>query len=149
MQQFGQGSATASTLETRPLGQSIKRGLLGRCPKCGEGKLFRAFLKPVDACAVCGEDMHHQRADDLPPYLTIFIVGHIVVAGFMATDRWLILENWQHLAIWIPITIALSVAMMQPLKGGVVGLQWALRMHGFGGEDDEARLARELERTPL
>lgn len=148
MQQFGQGSATASTLEARPLGQSIKRGLLGRCPHCGEGKLFRAFLKPVDACAVCGEDMHHQRADDLPPYLTIFIVGHIVVAGFMATDRWLILENWQHLAIWIPITIALSVAMMQPLKGGVVGLQWALRMHGFGGEDDETRLARELERTP-
>lgn len=125
----------------RDTARAIKYGLRSRCPKCGEGKLFKAYLKPVDACAVCGEEMLHHRADDFPPYLAIFIVGHIVVAGFMATDRWLVLESWQHLMIWIPVTIILSLALLQPLKGGVIGLQWALRMHGFGGESDEARLA--------
>ncbi|KJS20061.1 MAG: hypothetical protein VR78_02295 [Hoeflea sp. BRH_c9] len=127
--------------QPRDTARAVKRGLLGRCPNCGEGKLFRAYLKPVDACAVCGEEMFHHRADDFPPYLAIFIVGHIVVAGFMATDTWLVLESWQHLMIWIPITIILSLALLPPLKGGVIGLQWALRMHGFGGESDESLLA--------
>ncbi|OCW56723.1 DUF983 domain-containing protein [Hoeflea olei] len=125
----------------RNTGLAIKRGLLGRCPHCGEGRLFRAFLKPVDACAACGEEMFHHRADDFPPYLAIFIVGHIVVAGFMATDTWLVLESWQHLMIWIPITVVLTLAMLPSLKGGVIGLQWGLRMHGFGGESEEPMLA--------
>lgn len=138
MLEFGGKSSDETTGETpRNTGQAIKRGALGRCPCCGEGKLFESYLKPVEVCAVCGEEMFHQRADDFPPYLAIFIVGHIVVAGFMATDRWLVLESWQHLMIWIPVTIALSLALLPLLKGGVIGMQWALRMHGFGGETDE------------
>jgi len=140
MLEFG-GTTSESQDAPRDTARSVKRGLLGRCPNCGEGKLFKAYLKPVDACTVCGEEMFHQRADDFPPYLTIFIVGHIVVAGFMATDTWLVLESWQHLMIWIPITIILSLALLPLLKGGVIGLQWALRMHGFGGETDEPLLA--------
>ena len=117
---------------------AVKRGLLGRCPNCGEGKLFRAYLKPVDACAHCGAEMHYHRADDFPPYLTIFIVGHIIVAAYMAVEEMVTLAMWQHMAIWIPLTGALSLALLQPLKGGVIGLQWALRMHGFGGVDEDA-----------
>lgn len=137
----GNTSRNQAPDEPRDTARAVKRGLLGRCPNCGEGKLFRAYLKPVDACAVCGEEMFHHRADDFPPYLAIFIVGHVVLAGFMATDTWLVLESWQHLMIWIPITIILSLALLPPLKGGVIGLQWALRMHGFGGESDEPLLA--------
>lgn len=141
MLEFGpDADKTATKPQERNTGRAIKRGALGRCPNCGEGKLFRAYLKPVDACANCGEEMHHHRADDLPAYLAIFVVGHIVVAGFMATDTWLVLESWQHLAIWIPVTVVLSLLMLQPLKGGVIGLQWALRMHGFGGESEEPML---------
>ncbi|MDO1581858.1 DUF983 domain-containing protein [Rhizobium oryzicola] len=121
----------------RPLGRSIKRGLLNRCPHCGEGRLFRAFLKPVDACAFCGEDMHHQRADDLPPYLVIFIIGHVTVGGYMMTDLVWNISMWAHLAIWVPITVLLAFGTIQPIKGGVIGLQWALRMHGFGGHDED------------
>jgi uncharacterized protein (DUF983 family) len=117
---------------------AVKRGFLCRCPNCGEGKLFRAFLKPVDSCAHCGEVMSHQRADDFPAYLTIFVVGHIVVAAYMAVEQMVTLAMWQHMAIWIPLTGALSLALLQPLKGGVIGLQWALRMHGFGGIDEDA-----------
>lgn len=120
----------------RPLGRSILRGMLNRCPRCGTGKLFRSFLKPVDRCAVCGEDMSHQRADDLPPYLVILVLGHIIVGGYMMVDMAYPLPIWVHLAIWAPITVITALAAIQPIKGGVIGLQWALRMHGFGGHDD-------------
>ena len=145
MIEYGNGAGVAAETEKTPRKTSLamRRGFSGTCPCCGEGKLFSAFLKPVEACQVCGEEMHHQRADDFPPYLSIFIVGHIVVAGFMATDRWLTLESWQHLAIWIPVTIALCLILMQPLKGAVIGMQWALRMHGFGGHDDRFEIVNE------
>lgn len=126
----------------RSLGRSIKRGLLCTCPRCGEGKLFRAFLKPVDRCAVCDEDLSHQRADDLPPYLVIFIVGHVALGGFMMTDMVWMVSMWTHLAIWVPIAILSGLLTIQPIKGGVIGLQWALRMHGFGDEDESIDAGR-------
>ncbi|SES10402.1 DUF983 domain-containing protein [Rhizobium sp. NFR03] len=120
----------------RPVGRSIRRGLFNRCPNCGQGRMFGRFLKVKDTCSVCGEELHHHRADDFPPYIVVTIVGHLVLGGFMMTEMLVTLSNWQHLAIWVPITIAGSIALMQPVKGGVVGLQWALRMHGFGGHED-------------
>lgn len=120
----------------RPLWTAMKRGFLGRCPHCGEGKLFRSFLKTVDRCERCHEEMFHHRADDLPAYLVVVIVGHIVVGAFMGVEATSTLSTWQHLAIWIPLTIALALALLRPVKGAVVGLQWALYMHGFGGEHD-------------
>lgn len=122
----------------RPISQSIMRGMLNTCPACGSGKLFRSFLKPVDACAACNEEMSHQRADDLPPYLVIFVIGHVAVGGFMMTDLAFPMSMWIHLAIWTPITILAGLLSIQPIKGGVIGLQWALRMHGFGGHEDDA-----------
>jgi len=123
--------------EKRDLATAIKRGVLCRCPNCGQGKLFGKYLKPVDHCAVCGEDYTHQRADDLPAYLSIVLVGHIVVGGFMMTDLVWTLSNWAHLAIWTPMTVLLALATIQPIKGAVIGLQWAARMHGFGGNEPE------------
>ena len=62
------------------------RGVLPQCPACGHGKLFRKYLKVVDRCDACGEEMHHHRADDAPPYFTIFIVGHIIVGGILSLE---------------------------------------------------------------
>ncbi len=120
----------------RPLVPAMKRGFAGQCPRCGSGKLFRAYLKPVDNCAACDEDYTHQRADDLPAYLVVLIVGHITVGGFMIAEMTTDWPGWLHLAIWVPITLVLSLALLQPIKGAVIGLQWANYMHGFGGEDD-------------
>ncbi|WP_421859050.1 DUF983 domain-containing protein [Oricola sp.] len=124
----------------RPVMLSVRRGMSNRCPKCGNGRLFDRFLKPVDNCPTCGEEMHHQRADDLPPYLNVFIVGHVVVGGFTLAEVMTDWSAWLHLAIWAPLTIVLALVLMQPLKGGVIGFQWANRMHGFGGEDDFSAL---------
>lgn len=115
----------------RPIGIAIRRGLRCRCPHCGEGRLFSPFLKPVDRCAVCGEDFTHQRADDLPAYITIVIVGHILLGGYLLTDLAFAVAPWVHMVIWVPVATASAILLLQPIKGAVIGLQWAARMHGF------------------
>lgn len=122
----------------RLLWRSIGRGFLCRCPNCGQGKLFDGYLKSVDQCAVCHEEFTHHRADDLPPYLTVFVVGHLVIALFMAVEQVGELTLAEHLAIWIPITLALCLGLLRPFKGATIGLQWAMRMHGFGGSPEGA-----------
>ncbi|MCJ7599730.1 MAG: DUF983 domain-containing protein, partial [Methyloceanibacter sp.] len=67
------------TVGPRSVSAAIQRGLLLRCPACGQGRMFRRYLKVADQCPSCGEALHHHRADDAPPYFTIAIVGHIVV----------------------------------------------------------------------
>jgi uncharacterized protein (DUF983 family) len=130
----------------RPLWQSIGRGFLGRCPHCGEGKLFGRYLKVADSCSECGEEYHHHRADDLPAYLVIVVMGHVIVAGFMVAEQVFSLSMWMHLAIWVPLTMLSCIIPLQPTKGAVVGLQWALRMHGFSGHDDVLDSHPELEK---
>lgn len=123
----------------RPVWPSIRRGLAGRCPHCGKGRMFGRFLKTVDACEACGEDLSHHRADDLPPYLTIIVVGHLMVPLVLAVEKNFHPDIWLQMAVWLPLTLALTLVMLQPIKGGVVGLQWANRMHGFGAGDDDGR----------
>lgn len=128
----------------RALWTAMKRGFLGRCPHCGEGKLFRAYVKTVDQCAVCGEEIHHHRADDLPAYLVVVIVGHVVLGAFMgveATSNW---SMWLHMAVWAPLTVIMSLLLLQPVKGAVIGLQWTYYMHGFGGEAEQVESHPEL-----
>jgi uncharacterized protein (DUF983 family) len=122
-------------VEKRDVWTAMKRGFRGRCPRCGEGKLFRAFLKTADSCSHCGQDFSAHRADDLPAYLVIVIVGHIVVPIALSIETNFSPAVWLQLSIYLPLTFALSLALLQPVKGAVVGLQWALRMHGF---DDNA-----------
>ncbi len=116
---------------------AMKRGLAGRCPKCGEGKMFRAFLKVADHCPHCAEELSHQRADDAPAYFVISIVGHIVVVAALVVETTYMPPLWVHSAMWIPLTVAMSVALLQPIKGAIVGWQWAMRMHGFGNPHDD------------
>jgi uncharacterized protein (DUF983 family) len=118
-------------LPPRPTWLAIRRGFRGRCPKCGQGKLFRAFLKVADYCPVCGEALHHHRADDAPAYFVILIVGHIVVPMVLATEVAFSPPYWVHAVIWLPLTVALAVGLLGPVKGAIVGWQWANYMHGF------------------
>ena len=111
---------------------SIKRGLRGRCPACGEGQILHSYLKVNDACAVCGEEFYHHRADDFPPYLTIFVVGHILGAAmFTVDDMWPDLPMGWHFLIWPVLCIVMSLWLLPIFKGALVAYQWALRMHGF------------------
>lgn len=115
--------------------QAVGRGLLCRCPACGNGRLFTAFLKPVVACEACSEDLSPQRADDLPPYIVITIVGHVVLGGMLLAEQHADWSTATHMIVWPLLVLVLSLALMQPVKGGVIGLQWAMRMHGFDGHE--------------
>ena len=117
--------------EKRDVWTAMKRGFRGRCPRCGEGKLFRAFLKVDNNCSVCDLDFTPHRADDLPAYLVIVIVGHIVVPMALMIETNYAPPVALQLAIYLPITLVASLLLLQPVKGTVVGMQWALRMHGF------------------
>jgi uncharacterized protein (DUF983 family) len=118
----------------RSLGEAIRRGFAGRCPACGRGPLFHGYLKLNGACRVCGEDLSHARADDAPAYLTMLVVCHIVGAGVLFSD-----EVFPQMALmtaalfWLMVTAVTSLLILPRMKGAVVGQQWALRMHGFGG----------------
>jgi uncharacterized protein (DUF983 family) len=127
----------ATSESPRALGRAVRRGLMGRCPNCGEGRLFRAYLKVADHCPVCGEPLYHQRADDAPAYLTMFIVGHFIVAGILAAEEiWPNVNMWLLVGLWSLATAASSLAILPRVKGALVGYQWAARMHGFGGRQD-------------
>ncbi|MCG7394020.1 DUF983 domain-containing protein [Microvirga sp. ACRRW] len=118
--------------EDVPAITAMRRGFLCHCPACNEGRLFGRFLKVVDRCEACGTEFHHHRADDFPPYLVMFIVGHLIGYGILMTETKMEMALWVHLAIWPLLTVVLSLALLQPVKGAVVGLQYALGMHGFG-----------------
>ena len=120
------------------LGLALKRGFCGRCPNCGEGRLFRAFVKVADHCARCGEAFRYHRADDFPAYLVIVLVGHIVVPLSMWVEIAYTPAYWVHAAIWLPMVVGLALGLLQPIKGAIVALQWEMGMHGFA----EAKLAR-------
>jgi uncharacterized protein (DUF983 family) len=122
--------------EDRPVKQALLRGWRRRCPNCGAGPLLRGYLTVRDACPVCGEDLHHQRADDGPAYMTILIVGHLLAPLLM-----FVYSNWRPdpltLAVGFTIgTVVLSLYLLPRLKGALVGFQWAKRMHGFGTAAD-------------
>lgn len=124
-------SRETAALEKRDVWTALKRGFRGRCPRCGQGKLFRAFLKVDDHCSVCQLDFTPHRADDLPAYLVIVIVGHIVVPTILWIETDYSPSIALQLSIYLPFTLLLSLVLLQPVKGAVVAIQWALRMHGF------------------
>lgn len=139
--QYLHGNPAPAEKPARPVWQALRRGLACRCPACGEGRLFSSYLKVAPACERCGEALHHHRADDAPPYMTIFLVGHLLVPFML----WLEVAHepayWVHIAIWLPLTLVLCLATLPLMKGAVVAYQWALRMHGFDEDSEEAREA--------
>ena len=125
--------------------RAMWRGFLGKCPNCGKGLLFGRFLKVADHCEQCGEEFHHHRADDFPAYIVIIIVGHAIVPAILAIEIAYAPPAWLQLAIWLPLTLFSSLALLQPTKGAIVGLQWQTGMHGFE-RSNQRRLAEETLR---
>jgi len=123
---------TSLNLAERPLGPALRHGLRCKCPKCGDGALFTGYLKVADDCPSCGEVLHHHRADDGPAYLTILLVGHLV--GFAVHLMWVHLrpDPWVMATTLSIAAVGLSLLLLPRMKGMIVGIQWARRMHGFG-----------------
>ncbi len=140
-----QTSHDIGTRPAREVQQSVLRGLRQKCPACGEGPMFRVYLKVNDTCPSCAEELHHHRADDAPPYFTMLITGHIVVGLMLGVAMHHDWPNWLHGIVWPSMVLIMSLWLLPRIKGGLVGAQWALRMHGFSGNPDEAEIAPETQ----
>lgn len=115
-------------LAARDVPLAMRRGAMLRCPNCGEGHLFRGYLKQVDACAHCGERFDYIRADDGPTWLTVLIVGHVVVALAMIAVTVTIWSTWFSVAIFSTLAITMSLAFLPSAKGIFIGIIWASRL---------------------
>ncbi len=100
-------------------------------PVLRRGALFKSYLKVVDTCPVCAEELYHHRADDMPAYIVITLVAHIVLGAMLWTEVHYSPPLWLHSVIWLPLTLILALGLLPSVKGAIVGLQWRLRMHGF------------------
>ncbi|MAL79879.1 MAG: hypothetical protein CMN55_12340 [Sneathiella sp.] len=118
----------------RSVAQAILHGLRRRCPNCGEGQVFNKYIKVNHTCDHCGLELHHQRADDAPPYFTMFIVLHVVISGLVALEQAYSPAMWVQLALWLPISLVFALWLLPRVKGALIGIQWARQMHGFGGD---------------
>ena len=128
-------TAVAPPWTLPPLGTAVGRGLIGRCPCCGETHLFNGYLLVVPECRNCGAPLGLARADDAPPYFTIVVVGHIVVPLMFLVDRAHNPPIWLLCAIFLPLTLVLTLALLRPIKGGTVGLMLKLGMVGRDADD--------------
>ena len=122
----------AAAQDERNVLQAVLRGALCRCPHCGQGKMFRAYLKVADQCDACGEQLNLHRADDFPPYIAITIVGHILVVAMLHMEMSYHVNPVVYLYTMLPLAVIMPLAILPSVKGSIVGLQWANRMYRFG-----------------
>ena len=143
------GQSLTQTLETPTASrrgqilEGMRRGLIGRCPNCGQGKLYRAYLK-VTPCQACGHDNTQYHADDAGPYFTILLVGHIVIGPMLfmpfiwraptalvigtTLPTIAVLSDWVFQAV--EAQEVLTLLLLPRVKGAIIGLHWALNCKG-------------------
>ena len=120
----------STAIPNRSLRPSLLRGLARRCPACGEGRMFAGYLKVSQQCERCLEQLGHIRADDIPPYVTILLVGHLIVPLVLFVYQTWQPPTWLSMTIWPLATLALTMALLPVIKGGVVAVMWSLRLRG-------------------
>ena len=119
---------TRQELPALPL--MMVRGCTGRCPVCGQGRLFAGYLRVVPRCASCAAPVGLVRADDAPPYFTIFITAHLIIAAVVVTDQQTDLPIWAMIAFFLPVTVMIAMLLLRPVKGATVGVMLKLGLIG-------------------
>jgi uncharacterized protein (DUF983 family) len=99
-------------------------GALGRCPRCGGGKLFTGFITPAPSCESCGLDLKFADAGDGPAIFVMLIAGFIVVGAALVTEVKYEPPLWVHFLIFLPLTVVVCLGMLRPLKGILTALQY-------------------------
>ena len=113
-----------------PLGTALWRGANNRCPVCGEGRVFAGYLRVAEECTHCHAPLGQLRADDAPPYFTIFIVGHLLLPPILMVERHWGWPIWVHMVVWLPLITLACLLLLRPVKGATVGLMLRLGITG-------------------
>ncbi len=119
-------------VKKKNLWSSIGRAVLGHCPNCGQGRLFKSYLKQVDSCQYCSEEFGHIRADDGPAWLTIVLVGHIMapfIVMYAIDSAWPV---WLSVTVWSAFAVTLMLVLLPRSKGLFIAIIW--RMQCSGGD---------------
>lgn len=109
---------------------ALSRGFRRRCPCCGEGRVFQKYISVNQTCSACGLELATYRSDDAPAYFTIVIVGHVIVPSMLILEQTAHPAAWIHMAMWLPLTLILTLALLPRVKGALLGVQWMLRVKG-------------------
>ncbi|NOG69342.1 DUF983 domain-containing protein [Roseicella sp. DB1501] len=131
-------ATAAPALAPPPLLLAVRRGLMNRCPFCGLGRVFAGYLRVVPECSHCHAPLGLLRADDAPPYFTIFLAGHILVPIVLWVEKAYQPPMWLHMVVWLPLFAIICTLLLRPIKGAVVGWMSTL---GFMAAEQEAALA--------
>ena len=110
------------------LSAAIWRGLKQLCPCCGQGAIFGSYVRINEHCGACGMELASHRSDDAPAYFTILLVGHLIVPGVLLLEQTLAPPTWVHMVTWLPLTLALTLALLPRVKGALLAVQWILRI---------------------
>ena len=102
----------------------VRAGVQGRCPRCGEGRLFQGFLKVRPACEACGLDFSTIQTGDGPATFIMQIAGFLVGFSALFVEIRFHPPMWVHLVVWLPLVVILSLALMRPGRGLMIGLQY-------------------------
>lgn len=116
--------------ERPPFLQAVWRGMRGRCPNCGLGPLLATYLRQVERCSVCGEPFGHIRADDAPPWLTILVVGHVIVPLAITVETVATWPVWLGTTVWATTALVLAALVLPRAKGVFLAAIWSLRAPG-------------------
>ena len=100
-------------------------GMAGRCPRCGEGKMFKGFITIADKCDHCGLDYKFADAGDGPAIFVMLIAGFIIVGAALWLEVSYEPPMWVYFVIFLPLTLIVCLGMLRPLKGVLVALQYA------------------------
>ena len=100
-------------------------GLTGRCPRCGDGKLFRGFIALAEKCDVCGLDLKFADSGDGPAIFVMLIAGFLIVGAALWLEVSYEPPIWVYVAVLLPLTLIVCLGMLRPLKGVLVALQYA------------------------
>jgi len=104
--------------------EPIAAGLKGRCPRCGEGRLFSGFLTVGKSCSNCRLDYSFADAGDGPAVFVILIIGFVVVGLALWTEVTLGPPLWLHFIVWIPLALVLCLTALRLIKGILITLQY-------------------------
>ena len=102
-------------------------GMRGRCPRCGEGRLFKGFLGLEKQCSACGLEYDFADSGDGPAVFIIMIVGFIVVGLALFVEFTIGPPYWVHVVLWVPLVLVLSLGLLRPLKGLMIAQQYRHR----------------------
>ena len=116
----------------------LATGLSGRCPRCGQGKLFAGYLRLADSCGHCGLDYGFADSADGPAFFVMTLVGFLIVGLALAVEVAYQPPYWVHAALWLPLLLVSALVLLRLIKGVLIAQQYATkaaegRLDGGGG----------------